>query len=358
MISTVVGSFPAEKKEPSSFKDKLLNSFGKYDPFKEAIKECVIAQLDAGVDIISDGQVRGDMLSSFTRYIPGMKLEEGNTVIFSKIRKPTKEISINDLKYAKGVMKDYFNGNIPPEKGIKGIITGPSTIVHSSSIESFYKNKEDAIIDLAYSLKEEVMAIDKKVKPKYIQIDEPFLSTGMVDLKIAKKAIDIVGEDLTVPLAMHVCGNLKNVFEQLANFNVDISTSPITVAFSAKKHRSPILGSMPLTVFIRAISLCVCMFLIDYYCLKPFFLFEEPQDTYYAKYHQYYRKQYSVSPLQYRKVGEIHSIDTCYQRRRHKYYRYDGENLYYLVLLYVDKTDDSVLQILEPVERKAGVFEK
>ena len=222
MISTVVGSFPAEKKEPSSFKDKLLNSFGKYDPFKEAIKECVIAQLDAGVDIISDGQVRGDMLSSFTRYIPGMKLEEGNTVIFSKIRKPTKEISINDLKYAKGVMKDYFNGNIPPEKGIKGIITGPSTIVHSSSIESFYKNKEDAIIDLAYSLKEEVMAIDKKVKPKYIQIDEPFLSTGMVDLKIAKKAIDIVGEDLTVPLAMHVCGNLKNVFEQLANFNVDI----------------------------------------------------------------------------------------------------------------------------------------
>ena len=222
MISTVVGSFPAEKKEPSSFKDKLLNSFGKYDPFKEAIKECVIAQLDAGVDIISDGQVRGDMLSSFTRYIPGMKLEEGNTVIFSKIRKPTKEISINDLKYVKGVMKDYFNGNIPPEKGIKGIITGPSTIVHSSSIESFYKNKEDAIIDLAYSLKEEVMAIDKKVKPKYIQIDEPFLSTGMVDLKIAKKAIDIVGEDLTVPLAMHVCGNLKNVFEQLANFNVDI----------------------------------------------------------------------------------------------------------------------------------------
>lgn len=174
------------------------------------------------MDIISDGQVRGDMLSSFTRYIPGMKLEEGNTVIFSKIRKPTKEISINDLKYAKGVMKDYFNGNIPPEKGIKGIITGPSTIVHSSSIESFYKNKEDAIIDLAYSLKEEVMAIDKKVKPKYIQIDEPFLSTGMVDLKIAKKAIDIVGEDLTVPLAMHVCGNLKNVFEQLANFNVDI----------------------------------------------------------------------------------------------------------------------------------------
>ena len=91
-----------------------------------------------------------------------------------------------------------------------------------SNICEAHTKSLQAIIDLAYSLKEEVMAIDKKVKPKYIQIDEPFLSTGMVDLKMAKKAIDIVGEDLTVPLAMHVCGNLKNVFEQLANFNVDI----------------------------------------------------------------------------------------------------------------------------------------
>lgn len=222
MKSTVVGSFPAEKKDPSSFKNKILKSLGSYDSFKEAIKECVIAQLDVGVDIISDGQVRGDMLSTFTQYIPGMKLEEGNTVIFSKIRKPIQEISVDDLKYAKKVMNDYYNGNIPPEKGIKGIITGPSTIVFSSRIESFYKKKEDAIIDLAYSLKEEVMAIDKKIQPKYIQIDEPFLSTGMVDLKVAKKAIDIIGENLSVPLAMHVCGNLKDVFKELLNFNVDI----------------------------------------------------------------------------------------------------------------------------------------
>ena len=85
MKSTVVGSFPAEESSPSNFKDKLLNAFGSYDPFKQAIKNSVIAQLDAGVDIISDGQVRGDMVSIFTKYIPGMKIEDGNTVIVSKI---------------------------------------------------------------------------------------------------------------------------------------------------------------------------------------------------------------------------------------------------------------------------------
>lgn len=222
MLSTVVGSFPVEIKSPITAKDKLLNVFGVYDSFKQSIKQTVISQLDAGIDIISDGQVRGDMVSTFTNFIPGMKLEANNTVITSKIRQPTKEISIDDLKYAKKVMSDYFNGNIPEGKGIKGIITGPSTIVYSSRIEAFYKHKEDAILDLARSLKYEVDAIEKKINPVYIQVDEPFLSTGLVNLEVANEAIDIIGEDLSVPLAMHVCGDLTDVFKDLIKFNIDI----------------------------------------------------------------------------------------------------------------------------------------
>ncbi|MDO5831426.1 methionine synthase [Methanobrevibacter sp.] len=222
MKSTVVGSFPASESSPSNFKDKLLNSFGAYDPFKEAIKSSVIAQLDAGVDIISDGQVRGDMVSIFTKYIPGMKIEDGNTFIVGKIRNPTQEISINDLQYAKKVMTDYYGGKIPEGKGVKGIITGPNTIVHSSRIQSFYKSKEDAIIDLAHSLKVEVDAIAKKVEPVYIQVDEPFLSTGMVDMKVAREAIGIIKDGLDVPLAMHVCGLLNDAFKDLATFDIDI----------------------------------------------------------------------------------------------------------------------------------------
>lgn len=222
MKSTVVGSFPVEESSPSNFKEKLLSKLGSYDPFKKAIESCVTAQLDAGVDIISDGQVRDDMVSIFTQYIPGMKIEDGNTVIVSKIRNPTREISVKDLLYAKNVMKDYYGGSIPDGKGIKGIITGPNTIVHSSRIASFYKNREDAIIDLAHSLKYEADAIARKVKPVYIQIDEPFLSTGMVDMKTAREAIDIIHDGLEVPLAMHVCGILKDAFADISKFNVEI----------------------------------------------------------------------------------------------------------------------------------------
>ena len=222
MKSTVVGSYPVELKEPSNFKDKLLKLFGAYDPFKESIKNAVFSQLDAGVDIISDGQVRRDMVSSFSKYIPGFKIEDGNTYIISKIRNPTGEISVHDLLYAKKLIKTYYGGNIPEGKGIKGIITGPSTIIYSSRITSFYKEKDDAIIDLAHSLKKEVDAIENKVNPSYIQVDEPFLSTGMVNMKVAREAIDILHEGLSIPLAMHVCGTLEGAYKDLANFNVDI----------------------------------------------------------------------------------------------------------------------------------------
>ena len=222
MKSTVVGSYPVELKEPSSAKDKLLKALGASDPYKEAIKSSVIAQLDAGVDIISDGQVRGDMVSIFTEYIPGMIIEDGNTMIVSKIVRPIREISVKDLQYAKKVMSDYYGGSIPEGKGVKGIITGPNTIVHSSRIKFFYKNREDAIIDLAHSLKYEADAIAKKVEPVYIQIDEPFLSTGMVDMKTAREAIDIIKDGLDVPLAMHVCGILSDAFKDISRFNVDI----------------------------------------------------------------------------------------------------------------------------------------
>ena len=222
MKSTVVGSFPVEVNQSSSTKNKLLSALGAHDPYKDAIKDCVISQLDAGVDIVSDGQVRGDMVSIFTKYIPGMQIVEGNTEIVSKIRNPVQEISVKDLQYAKKVIKDYYKGNIPEGKGVKGIITGPNTIVYSSRIMGFYKNKEDAIIDLAHSLKHEVDAIAEKVEPVYIQIDEPFLSTGMVDMKVARESIDILHEGLEIPLAMHVCGTLDDAFKDLSRFNVDI----------------------------------------------------------------------------------------------------------------------------------------
>lgn len=226
MITTVVGSFGIDLKEPKTFVEKLKSSIGLYDPYKIAIEEAVKLQLNCGVDIIGDGQPRGDMVASFVKHIPGFSYEMNSSVILSKIRAPQVDIMIKDLKYAQKVLANEIKTrDMSPEeasrKGVKLILTGPSTIVHSSRIESFYKERNPAIIDCAYALRREVESAEKS-GAKYVQIDDPFLSTGMVDLKVAKESIAILTDGIEIPMAMHVCGNLNECFKDIAKFPIDI----------------------------------------------------------------------------------------------------------------------------------------
>ena len=185
-------------------------------------------QIGAGIDIISDGQVRDGMVEIFAKAIPGMTVEGNTPKIVGKIKPSPVSISAGDLKYAveiaENMSKEYNSNHGKIEegvKGVKGIITGPSTLVFSSILEGFYKSKDSAVIDLAHALKKEAEFLEK-AGAIYIQIDEPFLSTGLPDIKTAKKAVEIITKDLKVPTAMHVCGNISDVFEELLTFPVDI----------------------------------------------------------------------------------------------------------------------------------------
>ena len=206
MITTVVGSFGIDLKEPETLGEKIRSSIGLYDPYKIAIEEAVKLQLDCGIDIIGDGQPRGDMVGSFVKHIPGFSYEMNSSVIVSKIRAPQVDIMIKDLKFALNVLKREIKDRNMSEdeaskKGVKLMLTGPSTIVHSSRVESFYKERNPAIIDCAYALRREVESAEK-AGAKYVQIDEPFLSTGMVDLKVAKEAIGILTDGIEMPMGM------------------------------------------------------------------------------------------------------------------------------------------------------------
>lgn len=228
MLTTVVGSYPALPEEPSSLSQKLSSFFGTYDRYKPAIERAVRDQIETGIDIISDGQVRDGMVEIFAKAIPGMTVEGNTPKIVGKIKPSPVSLSAEDLKYAvkiaENISKEYSSspGKIEEGvKGVKGIITGPSTLVFSSILEGFYKSKDKAVIDLAHALKKEAEFLEK-AGAVYIQIDEPFLSTGLPDIKTAKKAVEIITKDLKVPTAMHVCGDISDVFEELLTFPVDI----------------------------------------------------------------------------------------------------------------------------------------
>jgi len=206
--------------KPETLIEKIKDKLGMFDKYNYAIEKAVIDQLNAGIDILSDGQVRGDMVEIFVSNLYGF---EGKRVV-NKIEL-TKPITLKDIKFANNVLNKYYNKNDKNNKNnksIKGILTGPCTIASSVRVENYYSDNKDEnlIYDLANALKKEAEAIQNYVS--MIQIDEPILSTGLYDLDTARRAIKRITENLKVPVAMHVCGNVVNIFDELNTFNVDI----------------------------------------------------------------------------------------------------------------------------------------
>jgi 5-methyltetrahydropteroyltriglutamate--homocysteine methyltransferase len=161
-----------------------------------------------------------------------MVVEEGTSKIRGKINPPVSSIGGDDLKFALKILKSTLNQlnkdfKLDPKemdkKGVKGIITGPTTMVYSSRMDGFYDpaNRDKAVLDMAYALKKEAKFLEM-AGASVIQLDEPFISTGLVNLSTAQKAVEIISKDLSIPVALHVCGDIGQVLSRILKFKVDI----------------------------------------------------------------------------------------------------------------------------------------
>jgi 5-methyltetrahydropteroyltriglutamate--homocysteine methyltransferase len=187
MFTTVIGSHPL-----------------KYDQLGEdAILQSVQDQLDAGINLVSDGQTRFDMIEYFARAIEGYTFD-AKSYINGKIGRGIPDLFISDMEVAR---------RLTPH--IKGTITGPVTLVFSSRIKSVYQGyrDENVYLDTAKALLDIALALQHH-GAEWIQIDEPYLSVG-APMDIAKKAIESIALNLTVPVALHVCGKVKSIFDKL-----------------------------------------------------------------------------------------------------------------------------------------------
>jgi len=187
MLTTVIGSYPLKYSELGP----------------DAIRQAVEDQLQAGVDLVTDGQTRYDMIEYFARAIEGYSYE-GKSVVTGKIGRGKPEEFVQDFRMAK---------SLAPR--VKGLITGPVTLVFSTRLkapysgyrdESVYLDTADALLDIARALEAE--------GAEWIQIDEPYLSVG-APMTIARHAVERLATGLHVPVAMHVCGTVGGIVPQL-----------------------------------------------------------------------------------------------------------------------------------------------
>jgi len=187
MLTTVIGSYPLSY-------DKLG---------KDAIVKSVKDQIDAGIQLVSDGQTRYDMVEYFARAIEGYTYDT-KSYISRKIGKGNPETFLEDLEIAKEIASH-----------IKGIVTGPVTLVFSSSIKGYYTGYRDekVYLDTAAALLDIARALEQN-GVEWVQIDEPFLSVG-APMGIARKAVESIATNLKVPVSLHVCGRVSQIFKEL-----------------------------------------------------------------------------------------------------------------------------------------------
>ena len=196
--TTVVGSYPVVKGS---------GLFALMDPLKHAVEVAVADQISAGIDIISDGQVRGDMIHAFTSHLAGIR---GSSVV-GKVQPARRPITLADTKYA-----------LSRHPAVKGILTGPSTLAYGLSIETtFYRNKDDLVQDLAQALAVEAGYL-QDAGVTLLQIDEPIFSTGAANLAVGREAVSAIAGQLQVPVCLHVCGNLGAVIDDVLKTNVAV----------------------------------------------------------------------------------------------------------------------------------------
>jgi methionine synthase II (cobalamin-independent) len=223
LLKTVVGSFPPKKLS-------LLN----------AVKWAVDIQLAHGIDLISDGEQRSDMIGYFSSF-PGLGMKSNGPYVKSKVMPLGDALSFVKLRDFRFV-KDYLRSRRREDVKVKISVTGPITLGFACACNGLqhYSGIGDLKLysDFAQALRPLINEIAET--GCYVQIDEPSLSIRVMD---ARNAVKIVNEALSgLPasvhregkLAVHICGPItETLFDELINLDAPV----LSLAFSGPNVR-------------------------------------------------------------------------------------------------------------------------
>ncbi|MCJ7719866.1 MAG: methylcobamide--CoM methyltransferase [Candidatus Hadarchaeum sp.] len=189
----------------------------------EVTKEVIEEQRRAGIELVTDGQVRWyDQISHFARKLSGceinglLRLFDTNfyfrqPVINGKIQW-TAPIVVDEFTFAKKVSP------IP----IKPVVTGPYTLA-KHSIDRHYHNFSSLVADFAVAISREVNAL-AKAGAEIIQLDEPSILKNPQDFKIFESAVGEVNKNKgKARLALYTYfGDAAKLYDKLQSLPIDI----------------------------------------------------------------------------------------------------------------------------------------
>lgn len=202
--TTVIGSYPIKID-----REKIMRYYFKKDDFSwdNYIKKAACDMTNAGIDILSDGQIRDPFVNIFYRGLGGCRIRD-RPQVFEKIffKKP---ITVDDQILLRKI--------IPSDKKIIGLLAGPYTL-SKSCVDLFYNDEKEMAYDFAEALSKEAKILQKHVD--MISIDEPFYSVSMPEY--ANDLIKKIVKNVSIPIRVHVCGDVSKILFKLIDLPVNI----------------------------------------------------------------------------------------------------------------------------------------
>jgi 5-methyltetrahydropteroyltriglutamate--homocysteine methyltransferase len=223
--TTTVGSFPKPdylKKARTQHQKGAIDDRELERLERKATEDWIRLQEEIGIDILVDGEMyRGDMAAYFADRLDGF--ETSGLVRSYGNRFYKKPIAKREIRFRDPITVEWWRfAQGLTDKPVKGILTGPYTMMDWSFNEA-YPDRKALTIALAHALRSEVDAL-VEAGCKYVQIDEPAVSTRPEELEIAIEAMGICTEGLPddVKTITHICyGDFAAIYPDMLRIPVD-----------------------------------------------------------------------------------------------------------------------------------------
>lgn len=180
--TTTIGSFPqsAEVKKTRNKWRKGEITDAQYAQFvQEETARWVRIQEEIGLDVLVHGEFeRTDMVEYFGEHLTGFAFTEYAWVVSYGSRCVKPPIIYGDVEWTHEMtVKEVVDAQALTNKYVKGMLTGPVTILNWSFVRNDI-SREDVALQIGYALRQEVEALEK-AGIKIIQVDEPALREGL-----------------------------------------------------------------------------------------------------------------------------------------------------------------------------------
>ncbi|MBI2872980.1 MAG: methionine synthase [Chloroflexi bacterium] len=222
--TTSVGSFP---KPDYITRARTALAQGKISPGElqelelKAVAHWVRIQEELDMDLLVDGEMyRGDMVTYFSEHMEGFAIS--GLVRSYGNRYYRKPVAVGPVGRRSAITVEWWkHTQALTKRPVKGMLTGPYTIA-DWSFNEYYNTREEFIMDLARLVREEARDLER-AGAKYIQIDEPAVSTRPEEMDLASRALGVVTKGLGAFTVTHMCyGDFAKVFDQLTALPVDM----------------------------------------------------------------------------------------------------------------------------------------